>query len=99
MKFDMLRAVFCGLALIAAAIFFGSGSSSAVAHAPGQRAVSIDWANETQEWVEKTKRWIREVDLDRENSLIKLSGLDAGFHALNSKVNALVELEKLRNQR
>jgi len=31
MKFDMLKAVFCGLALIAAVIFFGPGSVPAVA--------------------------------------------------------------------
>ena len=58
----MPTAVFCGLALIAAAIFFGPGSSPVDAHAPGQQFVSIAWANETQEWVEKTKRWIRETD-------------------------------------
>lgn len=62
MKFDMPTAVFCGLALIAAAIFFGSGSSSAVAHAPGQRAVSIDWADKMQKWREETESWIRATD-------------------------------------
>ena len=31
MKFDMPKAVFCGLALIAAAIFFGPGSHVATA--------------------------------------------------------------------
>ena len=31
MKFDMPKAVFCGLALIAAAIFFGPGSVPATA--------------------------------------------------------------------
>tara|TARA_B100001123_G_C15200245_1_gene983068 strand:- start:287 stop:715 length:429 start_codon:yes stop_codon:yes gene_type:complete len=33
MKFDMPKAVFCGLALIAAAIFFGPGSAQATAQA------------------------------------------------------------------
>tara|TARA_Y100000588_G_scaffold80657_1_gene84823 strand:+ start:792 stop:1208 length:417 start_codon:yes stop_codon:yes gene_type:complete len=33
MKFDMPKAVFCGLALIAAAIFFGPGSAPATAEA------------------------------------------------------------------
>ena len=61
MNFDMPKAVFCGLALIAAAIYFGPGSSPADAHARAQREVSIAWANKTQEWREETERWIRET--------------------------------------
>ena len=33
MNFDMPKAVFCGLALIAAAIYFGHGSKPSKAHA------------------------------------------------------------------
>ena len=46
MKFDMPKAVFCGLALIAAAIFFGPGSHVATASGGVQKiAICEKWGN------------------------------------------------------
>ena len=42
MKFDMPKAVFCGLALIAAAIFFGPGSVPATAQGGIQKIAICD---------------------------------------------------------
>ena len=42
MKFDMPKAVFCGLALIAAAIFFGPGSVPATAKSGIQKVAICD---------------------------------------------------------
>ena len=43
MNFDMPKAVFCGLALIAAAIFFGPGSAPAEAQRGITRVAICDW--------------------------------------------------------
>ena len=43
MNFDMPKAVFCGLALIAAAIFFGPGSVPAEAQRGITRVAICDW--------------------------------------------------------
>ena len=45
MNFDMPKAVFCGLALIAAAIFFGPGSVPATAQGGIQRVAICDPQN------------------------------------------------------
>ena len=42
MNFDMPKAVFCGLALIAAAIFFGPGSTPATAEGGIQKIAICD---------------------------------------------------------
>ena len=42
MNFDMPKAVFCGLALIAAAIFFGPGSGTATAQSGIQKVQICD---------------------------------------------------------
>jgi hypothetical protein len=42
MNFDMPKVVFCGLALIAAAIFFGPGSASATAQGKIQKVQVCD---------------------------------------------------------
>ena len=45
MNFDMPKAVFCGLALIAAAIFFGPGSTPATASYGIQKIAICDAAS------------------------------------------------------
>ena len=46
MNFDMPKAVFCGLALIAAAIFFGPGSAPATAQGGIQKIAICDPVND-----------------------------------------------------
>lgn len=51
MKFDMPRAVFCGLALIAAAIFFGPGSNSVGAHSRSETQNLTEWQTGVGKWI------------------------------------------------
>ena len=51
MKFDMPRAVFCGLALIAAAIFFGPGSTMVSAHSRSETQNLTEWQTGVGKWI------------------------------------------------
>ena len=75
MNFDMPKAVFCGLALIAAAIFFGPGSALATAQSKVVVTTTGQWSEQTCRDINKiaelrtsnTFQYFRMLDRSPEN--------------------------------
>ena len=66
MKFNMPKAVFCGLALIAAAIFFG----------PGATPAGAGWWNQDAPFMER----LAAVELQLSRLSVKYSGHEILYH-------------------
>ena len=63
MNFDMPKAVFCGLALIAAAIYFGPGSVPAKAYGSVQKVTICNETGGSCASVYRDKLWVNPMKI------------------------------------
>lgn len=93
MKSDMPKAVFFGLALIAAAIFFGPGSTMVSAHSRSETQNLTEWRTGVSKWIGEHIKEHGKKSVERTFDELKIQNqhqdLESAIAALNRRLIVL----------